>query len=559
VQVSSILQNLGSFIRATPGSAAAPPPAPRPEGPELSRVDLLTARRQLLRVLESFEEIDRLVNGAQSTILSGLPSARSDPALALNLTATAAMLNSVDEINATPTSFSPFVPAWGGALSALLNIDGIYDGTNGSGAVSFEVRRAGVHGVDRLRVRVRDPLGNIMTNVTIRENHPLDRQYNLGNGLFFTLGAGSLANSDTTSIQVFDNIGSVVDLDKPLNGTGNDKPNLQFGMPGVVDGSFQLNGVTIAVSADGSVNDMLNVINQSGAGVTASFNPATERIELTQNSPGSANTIDIQGDDSNFVQATKLDTAAVVPGIDPDTERPLESVTQFSAVQSGSFVINGTSIAVDAQNDSLNDVIDRINASGADVVASFDPATQRAVITGENPGENLIIDANGTGIFGALNMPEGQVDRLARGRGYSAGRSRRIADAIENSVAALNDFFRETKAFGAENPKVASLRSQLKAGFTSVLGLAADGGGNTGLGIDFDLDGVGKRYQRFAYIDRGELIRGLRTRGADIQQFLNGGEERTGLIQAVGAAAQRTLLSLNSTLGTKGSLFDGYA
>ena len=557
MQVSSLLQNLGSLIRARPNPGSAPPPVSQPAGPEPNRGDLLIARRQLLRVLESFAEIDRLLDG-RSSVSSGLPSARSEPALALDLTSTAATLNSVEEINATPTSFAPFVPAWDGASTALLNIDGAYDGSNGTGPISFEVRQAGVHGTNRLRIRVRDPLDNIIDTIAIEQNDPLDLQYDLRNGLFFTLGAGSLVRFETTSIQVFDSVGSVVDIDKPLNGSGNDKPNLQFGLPDIVDGSFQLNGVTIPVSASSSIDDMLNAIDQSGAGVTAIFNPATERIELTHDTPGSAPTIDIQGDDSNFVQATKLDTATVVPGIDPDTGQPLESVTQFSNVQSGSFVINGTSIAVDPQSDSLDDVIDRINASGADAVATFDPAAKRVVITGDNPDADLIIDANGTGIFSALNMPEGRLDRLARGRGYSAGQARRIADAVESSVSALNDFFRETKPLGEENPQLAGLRAQLKGAFANVLGLS-DGGGDALFGIDFNLDRVGQRYIDFAYVDRGELVRGLRRRGASVKSFLDGSTQRSGLVQTVGNGAQGVLLSLNSALGTKGTLFDTFA
>ncbi|MBT8440811.1 MAG: hypothetical protein KJO76_00385 [Gammaproteobacteria bacterium] len=557
MQVSELLQNFGSLVRARPNPGSVPAPVSRPTRLDPNRGDLLVARRQLLRVLESFAEIDRLLNG-RTNVSSGLPSARSNPALSLDLTSTAATLKSGGEINATPTSFSPFVPAWDGTSTASLTIDGAYDGSNGTGAISFEVRQAGTHGLDRLRIRVRDPLGNIIDTVAIEQNDPLDLQYDLSNGLSFTLGAGSLVRFEATSIQVFDSVGSVVDIDKPLNGTGNDKANLQFGMPGVVDGSFQLNGVTIPVAASNSLNDILDVINQSAAGVSGSFDTATERLELTQNTPGSGPAIDIQGDDSNFVVATKLDTADVVPGIDPDTGQPMESLPQFSGVMSGSVVINGTSVAIDPQSDSLDDFINRINASSAGAVASFDTDAKQVVITGENSDDDLVIDANGTGIFGALNMPEGRLDRLARGRGYSGGQARRIANAVESSFAALNDFFRETKPLGKENPQIESLRSELKRAFRNVLGLNEESGDSV-FGIDFNLDRISKRYIDFAYVDRGELIRGLRRRGGSVKAFLSGSKQGSGLVQVVGDSAQRTLLSLNSALGTKGTLFDTYA
>jgi len=228
MEVGSLLQNIGSLVRARPRST--PPVALNPgrrTTNQSSRGDLLAAQRQLLRVLESFAEVERVLTGRRAAT-NGLPSASSANALALNLTSSAAQLESVDEINATPTSFAPFVPAWTGASAAPLEIGSVYDGSDGTGALSFEVRQGGVRGVDRLRLRVRDPGGFVIDNVTIRRNDPLTQQYGLPNGLSFTVGAGTLALFDTTSIQVHDSIGGVVDVIKPLNGSGNDNPNLEL-------------------------------------------------------------------------------------------------------------------------------------------------------------------------------------------------------------------------------------------------------------------------------------------------------------------------------------------
>ena len=43
--------------------------------------------------------------------------------------ATAATLQSTAEINATPTSYSPFGPDWSGASTGLVTFDGVYDGS----------------------------------------------------------------------------------------------------------------------------------------------------------------------------------------------------------------------------------------------------------------------------------------------------------------------------------------------------------------------------------------------------------------------------------------------
>ena len=84
----------------------------------------------------------------------------------------------------------------------------------------------------------------------------------MGNGLFFTLSEGNLERFDTTTIDVFDNVGSVVDPDQEFNATGNDNPNFEYGLPGIVAGSFTVNGETIAVNEGDSLNDVLNTINR---------------------------------------------------------------------------------------------------------------------------------------------------------------------------------------------------------------------------------------------------------------------------------------------------------
>ncbi|MDH3512195.1 MAG: hypothetical protein OER85_15190 [Gammaproteobacteria bacterium] len=556
MEVNFFLQNLGSFFRVRPDTAPASAPS-EPGAVQPSRVDLLRARRQLLRVLDSLQEIDRLLNGKASQ-LSGLAAARSDPSLALNLIPSAALLQSIEEINATPTSFSPFVPGWGSGSTALLNLGGVYDGSQGSGALSFEVRQPGVHGVNRLRIRVRDPANKIIGNVTINQNDPLNQQYGLNNGLFFTLGAGNLVNRDTTSVQIFDTVGSVPDADKPFNGAGNDNPNLEFGLPGVIDGGFQLNGEFIPVTAGDSINDVLDTINQSSAGVTATLNPVTERIELLQDTPGPAPTIDLQGDTSNFLQAMKLDTAIVTPGVDADNDRPMADVAQFASVQNGSFLINGESIAVDPQADSFDDVIARITASAADVTASFDAGTKQLVITGNGEADFLTIDGNASGFFAATNIPEGIVEPTGRGRGFSQRQSGQIADAIENGLEVINEFFSNKAYYGPPGSQIAALRSQLKSAFISVLG--GDGPNiDTGLGVVVNLDGVAKDYVRFARLDRTKLIRNLQINSTNVKRLFSGSQNSTGLIESVGKAAQRALQSLNSTLGSKGARFDAFA
>ncbi len=555
------LQNLSSFFRVRPVATSSPalkPLAPVDDG---SQVDLQRARNRLLRVYRALEQLAELAD-VKTRFKLDLPDARSSSGLGLDLSTTAATLASTGEINASPTSFTPFGPDWTGLSTAPLTIGGEYDGSNGAGNLTFEVRRAGVKGVDNLRIRVDDPQGNRIQQINIRPSDPVDMEYGIGNGLFFTLGAGALVNLDTTTIQVFDNVGSAVDPAKPLGGVRNDNPNFQYypspnTLPAIVDGAFQLNGESISVGTADTLNDIVDRINQSNAGVTAVFNAGTERIEFVQNTPGSVPTIDIQGDTSNLVVSTKLDAAVVTPGTDPEDEVAMQSVGAFGSVQAGSFLVNGVAIAIDPSSDSLTSVIDSVNASEAGVVASFDANTQQVLIESEAQASVLELDSNGTGLFAALKMPEGRVDSEAVGGGISRQRSYQIADALETVFDEINYLFQDSR-FVNRSDGAELFRNPLEAAFREAFG---DTGGpaSTRFGLRYDDSHDARRRGDFAALSRRNLTRSLQIRGNDVQQFFGGPDGSGGLVDGLLQATGQALKSVSIALGRSATFVDVYA
>ncbi|MGI9271955.1 MAG: hypothetical protein ACR2QT_09275, partial [Woeseiaceae bacterium] len=237
MSVIGSLQNLVNVVRTQSSSATASGLKPYSTVDIDARVAAQRARSQLLRLYRSLESLAE-TSGVETRIIFGAASAQSQAGLSLDLTHTAASLSSSDEINNAPMSFSPFGPDWDGASTAAITIGGEYDGSHGTGPLTFEVRRAGTRGVDDLRIRVYDPNGDRIRNFNVRASHALDRQYDLRNGLYLTLGNGDLINRDTATIQVRDNLGAAVNPDNPLGGIRNENPNLQFGGPSVVDGQF---------------------------------------------------------------------------------------------------------------------------------------------------------------------------------------------------------------------------------------------------------------------------------------------------------------------------------
>ncbi len=550
------LQNLANLVRFTP--SAAPGPAGRTGGATATnRANLLQAQRQLFEVFQSLVDLDTAVNGSSSLRLA-LPVARSEPGLALDLTSRAARLGSTEEINATPTSFTPFGPDWNGASTSLLTVTGVYDGSDGSGEMTFEVRRAGERGVDRPRIRIYDPQGQTIRTFTVNRNHALDRLYSLRNGLSVTVGEGFLVNRDTAVFQVFDGVGSAVDPDKAFNGLRNDNPNLQFGLPAIVNNSFQVNGEPIAVTVSDSVNSVIARINQSAAGVTATFNPLAEQIEFVQNTPGEAPTIALTDDFSNFLQATKLSSAVVTPGKDPDNERPLEDVSIFAAAQSGNFAINGQSIAVDVQNDSLDDVVARINSADVGAVASFDAASRQVTLTAADGVSELDIDSNGTGLFPALNLPEGRVDPEARTGGINPRRVKRIVDSVAALADGLNALYSNRGLLNGKDPQVVALRNQLETAVASVLGGGA-GRLDSNVGLRFNRDRTARDLGKFVEVDRRKLTLVLERSAKRVGAFFNGTDKGAGFTAAVAGAVGGSIRSLSSTLGSRGTLIDSFA
>jgi hypothetical protein len=424
--------------------------------------------------------------------------------------ATAAVMRSTEEVNATPTSFSPFGPTWTGASTALATIDGIYDGSNGTMTLTFEVTQGGTHGSNQLRIAVFDAYSQEIDEISIKKNDPIDKQYTLSNGLVFTLGNGDLVKDDTFTVDVYDTVGSTVDPAKALNGTRNDNPNLEYGLS-VTDGSFELNGTTIDIYASDTINAVIDRITQSAAGVTATFDAATEKIVLTQKTLGSVPTITLANDTSGFLAATKLESATPTPGTDDEKEKSLTDVPRFSSVQSGSININDVAIDIDVNVDSLNDVLDRINASEAGVTASFDDTTQRVTIVPNDSSQMLILDSGGTGFFPALDISNGTY-QPGQGNGRLEGMPQwyafQFAHAVRDVAEALNTLFDEPESGVVLDAYLKQLRQKIKTAVQKSFD-SEEAHFETEFGVAFDFQDTKKPIFDFSEEDLNRLASSL--------------------------------------------------
>ncbi len=462
--------------------------------------------------------------------------------LGLDNTTTPTVLESVEEINTVPTSFGPFGPAWTGSSTALPTISGVYDGSSGTGTLTFDARTTGVHGQDRLRIRVRDVGGSVLQNIFVEVNDPIDQQYALGNGLFFSLGAGSIVRNDAFTVDVYDSVGSVVDTSNPFDGTRNSIPNFDPGL-GVTAGSFLLNGVQIDVAADDSIDSITTQINQSAAGVTASFDAVRERVVLTQNTPGAAPPVLVSNDDSGLIDALKLSAAVAVPGRDRDLDQPLANLAQFQSVQSGTVRINGVDVAIDVQTDSLQEVLDRINQSQQDATATYTSSPERVVLATVDAGIDLSVDDGGTGLFAALGIASGQY------RADETGNPRRAA-AVTEAVQDVSRWFNEFLARDRSNALINSFAGKLDGVLSAAL--TADPSHGLRLGRS--------DASRFSVDARG-LSRALQFNERAARALLIGENQGTsaGLVGSLLNTVDQAVRSLDNLIGSRSGAVDLFA
>ncbi len=178
-----------------------------------------------------------------------------------------------------------------------------------------------------------------------------------------------------------------------------------------LNGKFYINGVEIEIGDYKQLtpNELMAKINGSGAGVTMTYDYEKNIFQISNNDGGAVElTLGNEGlDTSNFFEVFKvglnsgstyvrgqntgsLDTTTVIDKLDPSFTYPIKS---------GTFSINGISIYVDTTTDTVDDVINKVNKSGAGVTMTYDSTTDKFSLTSTN-GERIKVGGeNDTSTF----------------------------------------------------------------------------------------------------------------------------------------------------------------
>src|SRR5207249_2540027 len=89
---------------------------------------------------------------------------------------------------------------------------------------------------------------------------------------------------------------------------GLNSPLFDTGMS-VTAGSFTVDGVTISVAANDTINTVISKINAATTGVTATYDDTAQTVKLTANEESST-PVTVGNDTSGFLAAVKLDQTA---------------------------------------------------------------------------------------------------------------------------------------------------------------------------------------------------------------------------------------------------------
>ena len=178
-----------------------------------------------------------------------------------------------------------------------------------------------------------------------------------------------------------------------------------------LNGKFYINGVEIEIGDYKQLtpNELMAKVNGSGAGVTMTYDYDKNIFQISNNDGGAVElTLGNEGlDTSNFFEVFKvglnsgatyvrgqntgsLDTTKVIDKLDPSFTYPIKS---------GTFSINGISIYVDTTTDTVDDIINKVNKSGAGVTMTYDSTTDKFSLTSTS-GERIKVGGeNDTSTF----------------------------------------------------------------------------------------------------------------------------------------------------------------
>ena len=218
-------------------------------------------------------------------------------------------------------------------------------------------------------------------------------------------------------------------------------------------GVFTVDGAQVTIASSDSLADVFTKINAAtaatGNAVTASYDPTTDKIDLTSSAPI---TLGAENDTSNFLTATGLynNGTGTISSADALGSVGLnatiadsglkQAVTDVDSSGNGSFSINGVSIDFNVNTTTIGTVLNDINNSSAGVTATFNSASSQFTLTNNSTGNTgiSVSEASG-GLLAAMGLnASGATMNQGKNAEYTINGSQTFTSASNNLDASVD-------------------------------------------------------------------------------------------------------------------------
>jgi flagellar hook-associated protein 2 len=171
----------------------------------------------------------------------------------------------------------------------------------------------------------------------------------------------------------------------------------------VTAGNITVDGQQIAVTTSESLQDVFNAI-QTATGVVGSYDPTADKVTLTSGNSSPA-VLGAANDSSNLLSVLGLENSNTGSGTSVTSQAKLGTLQPGNVLSggnfatplsgqdasgNGSFSINGVSISYNTGTDTLQSVINKIDAANAGVTAQYDATDDIMVLTNNSTGNQAI-------------------------------------------------------------------------------------------------------------------------------------------------------------------------
>jgi len=422
-------------------------------------------------------------------------------------------LTSGDEITGTGRGFKSPRLFWDGDSTSRVRVRGGYNGDSDD-KLTFTVGED----ADGQHLSVTNLAGDDLGSFDVESDKP--NRLRLDNGLELRIQRGSIETGDSFSMKVTAQEDPTV-LNRRLRGGRNNRMAFADGTQ-VRRGSFEINGESIRVNRQDTVESILGKITRSRAGVEASYDEDTDKVTLTHKESG-ARDITLGEDTSGFLAAMNLEGGALTRGEEARTEViETKELVSDVALKRGDFFINDTAILV-RDGDTLRDIVDRINGSDAGVKARLQRSTGKLLLHSEEPKAAITLKDGSSNFLEKTGIREGT---------YKSRRGGMSSAAVTEVMNGLRDVGDHSAAmFGAVSGEkhAAGELSKMRGRFSKVMdSVMADASPDARKAAEqvFGKDG-GEEFFDLLAGESSDLKDGLRAGDDDLMTFLLG-EDKDG-------------------------------